>query len=261
MSALFFDIDGTILSEITGKVPKSTKEALEKAKEKGHHLFVNTGRTACDLSNGTAGLPFDGYCCGCGTRLIYRGETLLAHPIPKERGKELIDLMLDCRVEGQIEGTEDLYFQEKPYRSQEMEEIRKRALLRGLGRSSFLERKDFSYDKILIYLDGTEDGERFFREIEKDMETIDRRRGYYECIQKGYSKATAIAFFRDYLRLSMDQIYVFGDSSNDEAMFSYARHTIAMGKHDAMLDPMTEYVTDTVERDGIYKALEHYGLI
>ena len=34
-----------------------------------------------------------------------------------------------------------------------------------------------------------------------------------------------------------------------------------MKVHDPMLDPYTEYVTDTVENDGIYKALLHYGLI
>jgi len=261
MSALFFDIDGTILSEKTGKVPESAKEALRRARENGHSIFINTGRTACDLPEELEELPLDGCCCGCGTYLIYRGKVVLAHPIPREKGNELIDLMAACRVEAQLEGTEDLYFQEKPYRSPVLERIRKEAALRGRGLTSFMERKDFQYDKLLIYLDGQEDQEAFFRELEKDMEIIDRRQDYYECVQKGYSKATAIEFFRRYLGLTLDQIYVFGDSSNDMAMFSYAVHTIAMGKHDAVLEPLTEYVTDTVEQDGIYKAMEHYGLI
>ena len=45
MSALFFDIDGTILSEITHKIPESALEALHKAQENGHKTFINTGRT------------------------------------------------------------------------------------------------------------------------------------------------------------------------------------------------------------------------
>lgn len=44
-------------------------------------------------------------------------------------------------------------------------------------------------------------------------------------------------------------------------MFRCGAHTIALGKHDEILDPYTEYVTDTVERDGVAKAMEHYGLI
>lgn len=37
MSALFFDIDGTILSEITHKIPESALEALHKAQENGQN--------------------------------------------------------------------------------------------------------------------------------------------------------------------------------------------------------------------------------
>ena len=40
--ALFFDIDGTILSEITGKIPESASAALQKAHDLGHLLFINT---------------------------------------------------------------------------------------------------------------------------------------------------------------------------------------------------------------------------
>ena len=41
MSALFFDIDGTILSEITHKIPESALEALHKAQENvTRHLSI-----------------------------------------------------------------------------------------------------------------------------------------------------------------------------------------------------------------------------
>ena len=46
MSALFFDIDGTILSEITHEIPESALVALRKAQENGHKTFINTGRGA-----------------------------------------------------------------------------------------------------------------------------------------------------------------------------------------------------------------------
>ena len=53
--ALFFDIDGTILSEVTGKIPESASAALQKAHDLGHLLFINTGRT--DLLSATDDLP------------------------------------------------------------------------------------------------------------------------------------------------------------------------------------------------------------
>ena len=40
-SALFFDIDGTILSEITKEIPESALEALNQAKKNGHKMDVD----------------------------------------------------------------------------------------------------------------------------------------------------------------------------------------------------------------------------
>ena len=40
-AALFFDIDGTVLSEITKEIPASTVDALKRAHDAGHFLFIN----------------------------------------------------------------------------------------------------------------------------------------------------------------------------------------------------------------------------
>ena len=61
--------------------------------------------------------------------------------------------------------------------------------------------------------------------------------------------------------MEREDAYVFGDSSNDLAMFQAVPHTVAMGVHDPILDPYTEFVTRTVEEDGVEYAMEHYGLI
>jgi len=44
-AVLFFDIDGTVLSEITKEVPVSAINAMKAAQQAGHLLFINTGRT------------------------------------------------------------------------------------------------------------------------------------------------------------------------------------------------------------------------
>ena len=93
------------------------------------------------------------------------------------------------------------------------------------------------------------------------MEALDRGGKAYEVIQKGFSKATACQFIMEKYGLDASWAYVFGDSSNDLAMFEYAEHAIAMGRHDSVLDPHAEFVTKTVENDGIAYAMKHYGLI
>ena len=75
------------------------------------------------------------------------------------------------------------------------------------------------------------------------------------------SKSSCVEWALKHYGIDLEDAYVFGDSSNDLTMFRCGAHTIALGKHDEVLDPYTEYVTDTVERDGVAKAMEHYGLI
>lgn len=41
---IFFDIDGTLYDH-DKKIPESTKRAVHLLKEKGHHLFIASGRS------------------------------------------------------------------------------------------------------------------------------------------------------------------------------------------------------------------------
>ena len=51
ISALFFDIDGTLVSFKTHRVPVSAIEALEKAKAKGIGIYISTGRPLPLINN------------------------------------------------------------------------------------------------------------------------------------------------------------------------------------------------------------------
>lgn len=51
IKALFFDIDGTLVSFNTHLIPTSTIEALEAAKAKGIQIFIATGRPRVIINN------------------------------------------------------------------------------------------------------------------------------------------------------------------------------------------------------------------
>ena len=51
IKALFFDIDGTLVSFKTHLIPTSTIEALEAAKAKGIQIFIATGRPRVIINN------------------------------------------------------------------------------------------------------------------------------------------------------------------------------------------------------------------
>ena len=45
--ALFFDIDGTLLTDEKKELPESAKNAIEAARRAGHLVFINSGRARC----------------------------------------------------------------------------------------------------------------------------------------------------------------------------------------------------------------------
>ena len=62
IKAVFFDVDGTLLSQKQGKVPISTRRALRRIRKKGIKIFIATGRHMIELSKlPVMEIPFDGY--------------------------------------------------------------------------------------------------------------------------------------------------------------------------------------------------------
>ena len=258
---LFFDIDGTLFSEKTMQIPESAIEALKRAKANGHVIFVNTGRTICSVPKILYEIGVDGFVCGCGTYIEYKNEVLLTKPIERKRGHELVEKMLKCKIYPLLEGVEDAYLPREITPYQAIEYIRGYMTPMGVGVTTFAEDNNYEYDKIFMVADENSDKESFFEEIKDQMVIIDRRNGVYECLQKDYSKATAMEYMRQCLGAELDDIYVFGDSSNDLVMFEYAKHNVAMGKHDPVLEPYAELIADDVDEDGILHALEKLRLI
>ena len=62
IKAIFFDVDGTLVSHTQKCVPAGTRAALAALKARGIQCVVATGRPAQELPNlPVAGIPFDGY--------------------------------------------------------------------------------------------------------------------------------------------------------------------------------------------------------
>ena len=64
---VFFDLDGTLISDDEAYIiPDSAVNAIHKAQENGHLMYVDTGRTVMNVEQRIRDIGFDGYVCGCG---------------------------------------------------------------------------------------------------------------------------------------------------------------------------------------------------
>ena len=129
---IFFDIDGTIIPEDTGVILESTKEAIKKAKENGHLVFINTGRTFSGITQLIFDLEFNGYVCGCGTHIYFDGKKIYSSVIPKEKCIETVAILRKNKVNAFYEGDKGIYF-DYSYSNPFMERAKK--MLRTNGKS------------------------------------------------------------------------------------------------------------------------------
>ena len=59
----FFDIDGTLTSEIDGSIPESAVYAIRAARANGNLMFINTGRCFQNVEQRFRDVGFDGFVC------------------------------------------------------------------------------------------------------------------------------------------------------------------------------------------------------
>lgn len=259
---LFFDIDGTLVEDVTGWIPDSTREAVKKAREAGHLLFVNTGRTKTAIPEKIAEMGFDGYVCGCGTNIFLGDEELLSSRIPHQLCCEVVKKVRDYQVPVFYEAAEAIYFDSQIKDTEGwVESARKIFKLQGRDIEEVLQDQNKVYDKLLLVLEPTERNLELKEYLSRHFLCIDRTHNMYEVVQKDYSKGTGIRFLCDYLGKSMEDCYAFGDSENDRAMLEAVPHSIAMGNAEEAIKKSCSFVTGSVREDGIYQAMQHFGII
>ena len=261
---IFFDIDGTIISEDKEHiVPDSMYQALHRLQENGHLCFINTGRAWAEVDKKIRDMGFDGYVCGCGTHIRYQDEVLFSKSIPLALGNAILEDLRKNRLEWLLEGTDYVYYSAGEYQSrislfrQEHEKQIPDAF-RILAEG---EEKNIVFDKFCICLTDDSQFEEFRQTYQNELTFIDRKRRFYEIIPNGYSKASGMQFLENHFHIDHKDTIAIGDSTNDLAMLTYAGCSIAMGGCAPELLPVADYVTFPLLEDGVYHAMEHYGLL
>jgi len=107
--ALFFDIDGTLLDTVSRTVPESANRAIAIARECGHLVFVNTGRSNSELREIKTMVDPDGWLCGCGTYLEIGGEVVYHRIMPPEQAERICEEAAAADMDCFLEGSEHCY--------------------------------------------------------------------------------------------------------------------------------------------------------
>ena len=84
---------------------------------------------------------------------------------------------------------------------------------------------------------------------------------FCDILPEGGGKPNGLAHTLAHLGLTREQSIAFGDGGNDVAMLRAAGAGVAMGNACDEALAAADYVTASVDDDGIRRALEHFGVI
>ena len=251
---IFFDIDGTLIDDRC-IMPESAKEAIRLARQNGHVCMINTGRSFRMVKKHLEEWgEFDGYLMGCGTHILFYQKEILHQTFTVEESLRIMEGLDRYQIDAILEGSEDNYM--RPIEDMYSEQFQNFARQFASADYGTFEQAPGHFDKFYCYIGENPRINEFFAEFADLLDIIDREKGFYEIVPKGYSKASGIDYMVNYLGLSKKDTVAMGDSNNDLTMLMAVNTAIAMERSSEGVLKIADYVTTDVNADGIYNALK-----
>ena len=257
--ALFFDIDGTLVSFKTHEIPPSTILALTQAKANGHRIFIATGRPPIIITNlGAINHLIDGFVTTNGA-LCYVGDNIVrCEVIPHESACLVVADAKEKHYGLIVVGERDIAVLDP---KGEVDQIfRKEIAVKNLD----LERPvDEVLQQPILQLTPffTADYEAEIMQRIPNCVSGRWHPAFTDITAIKADKGQGILAMAAYEGFNPQHTLAFGDGGNDTSMILTAGIGIAMGNALDTLKQQADYVTTSVDDDGIYNALKHFGLI
>lgn len=255
IKAIFFDVDGTLLSHNTKQVPETTKEALKKLKEKNIKTFMATGRHNLELDDlPLDDLAFDGYVLLNGQiNTDHEGNLISQQTISERDTQTLIQRFKEKK-------TAILFIENDRFYINTINERVKAA--QAAISSPYPDVGEYSGNPICqccLYAT-TDEAKEFIKEL-PDCKISQWNPYAYDILSKEGGKTAGIESVLRHYGIKKEEIMAFGDGENDIEMLQYAKIGVAMGNADDDVKKAADYVTDHIDEDGIYKALQYYNIL
>ncbi len=275
---IFLDVDGTLI-DYEAKMPHSAGMAVEKARKNGHKVYICTGcskaeilkRNLCDL---------DGMIGGNGAYVESNGQVIMHQGLSKEDVKHIVDWCNQRKLGFYLESNSGMYCNDYML-EQGPNTMRKYILGKGASEkdasnksntfiSNFillkgddLYRDDVNKISFILssYQDHLDSKEEFKHLVANTWGGRNEEALFGDLGPTGITKRYAIEVLLDYLHVSKEDTISFGDAKIDLSMFECCGYNVAMGNGGKEIKEAADYITDDVNRDGLYKAFEYLKLI
>ncbi|MBQ4343751.1 MAG: HAD family phosphatase [Erysipelotrichaceae bacterium] len=256
IQAAFFDVDGTVFDNKRKCVPKSTLCALAQLKQRGVKLFLCTNRSLDEAQ----ALPFelmqlmDGAVLLAGS-LLYADEQLIEVPELNQ---------LECRHAIEYMEMNQILYRWVPVTGKgylccddpELISIFERAY----GMHPPVKKIEGETISALLYYSVDQSVHAKLEGILKSASHVHLGLAN-EIIAQGSDKASGMKKMAKHFGIPIEACAAFGDGYNDAVMLKCAGVGIAMGNAKENCLASADYITETIEENGLYNACLHFGWI
>lgn len=257
IQAVFFDIDGTLLSFKTHEVSASTEEAIEQLQAKGIKTILSTGRSINSIDH-VKYLNFDGYITFNGGYCVAKkGEILFKQAISSSDIKAVLEYAKKTPLSFSLMSEQEITIHDVT------PEIAGMYAHLNLPVPKLVDMENVDINSVLqtnIFL-GPEEEEEFMATVMPNSLLSRWTPLFADVNPKGQSKKIGIDIFCEYFDIDLSRTMAFGDGGNDITMIKHVGTGIAMGNANPEVKEVADYITDDVDSDGIWNALKHFKVI
>ena len=248
IKAIFFDIDGTILDGHNG-IPESTQIALAKLREKGIKTIICTGRGYSEAK--PLNLEgFDDYILLNG-QICYDDKDNIVFKKPIKDKEKLIELFNSKKFPfGLIDEKETYLNCIDDYVKLVHDSINlTMPVVKEYDGSDIYQA--LAYGKVKDYIE---------KEL-PDFLAVSWHFDGVDIVPKDGGKDKGIIEYCKLRNIDLKDTMAFGDGDNDLDMLEYCGVGVGMGNGTKNVIEHCDYLTETIDNDGLYLALKHLGVI
>ncbi|MDI9519351.1 MAG: HAD family hydrolase [Bacillota bacterium] len=273
---IFIDVDGTLIT-YENKLPESAKKAVIQARKNNHLVYLCTGRSKAEMPDYILDIGLDGIICGNGSYVEHNGKVIMHKLISKEDAKEIVDWLHSKNLEFYLESNNGL-FASRNFREVGKKPIQQYSANKGETNYQNLEVEDVLHGLIF-------DGKLYRDDLNKVSFVLNSYQDYLDAKEKfshlpvgtwggkgekalfgdigiaNVTKENAIDYLLKYLKRDVKDTFAFGDAIIDISMLEFCNIGVAMNSGQQEIKEIADYVTDDVDKDGLYNAFKHFNLI
>lgn len=252
--AVFFDIDGTLVSFNSHTIPDSTIQAIRRIRQKGVKVFIATGRPLPFVDN-LGSLEYDGIMTVNGANCQTSDGTIIRHnPVECTDLVRLIDFYHTHPFPIAFASNDDTFVTGSSAEAIEIMHLLNLQLPRVAPVEACL---DMDVMQIIAFYKENE-LPRLMTEVLTGCDTQRWHPFFTDIIRKGNNKAHGIDAIIGHYGITLAETMAFGDGGNDISMLQHVGLGVAMGNARAEVKAAAKYVTNDVDHDGISLALSKF---